>query len=294
MMAIHPFLILLGFALLLAGVLLAGVQVVRALAARAARHHGPVCGQCGYSTHGLTTLICPECGSDLRVVGISVNGRKPAGLDRLLVWGLAIAAGLGLGVIQWTIVGEHLPREVRRSEQRTLTGPASRGYQQIIMDAGGAGWAHQPSRLNVKLTITLSNGRAGTPLDLRVDQTVREQKTGVPFSTELLKSWLENNGVTMEEMDPELGDIAMAVLQATSPREYDTYSSYSATGSRRDGSFTMESYAIRITVTQPSALTLPVQVIWAVAYAAGVFWILRGRTTNVVTSQPAACGSHTA
>ncbi len=29
-----------------------------------------VCGQCGYSTRGLTELICPECGGDFRDVGI--------------------------------------------------------------------------------------------------------------------------------------------------------------------------------------------------------------------------------
>jgi len=30
----------------------------------------PKCGQCGYSVTGLTTMVCPECGSDLREVGI--------------------------------------------------------------------------------------------------------------------------------------------------------------------------------------------------------------------------------
>ena len=32
--------------------------------------YGAVCGQCGYSVTGLTTFTCPECGSDLREVGI--------------------------------------------------------------------------------------------------------------------------------------------------------------------------------------------------------------------------------
>jgi len=30
----------------------------------------PRCGQCGFSVTGLTTLTCPECGADLRAVGI--------------------------------------------------------------------------------------------------------------------------------------------------------------------------------------------------------------------------------
>jgi hypothetical protein len=33
----------------------------------------PVCGKCGYCVRGLPTFICPECGSDLRDVGIKVR-----------------------------------------------------------------------------------------------------------------------------------------------------------------------------------------------------------------------------
>jgi len=30
----------------------------------------PSCGNCGYAARGISTLTCPECGSDLREVGI--------------------------------------------------------------------------------------------------------------------------------------------------------------------------------------------------------------------------------
>jgi len=33
--------------------------------------HNGTCGRCGYSVAGLTGLSCPECGSDLRTVGIA-------------------------------------------------------------------------------------------------------------------------------------------------------------------------------------------------------------------------------
>lgn len=36
---------------------------------------GPACGQCGYAVYGLPTFICPECGSDLREVGIVTGGQ---------------------------------------------------------------------------------------------------------------------------------------------------------------------------------------------------------------------------
>jgi len=36
----------------------------------------PTCGHCGYAVTGLTTFICPECGSDLRAVGIVRAGAR--------------------------------------------------------------------------------------------------------------------------------------------------------------------------------------------------------------------------
>ena len=56
----------------------------------------PSCGNCGYLVHGLTTFTCPECGSDLREVGIVTEGftkrMGPAG--RTVTWSalLAVAA----------------------------------------------------------------------------------------------------------------------------------------------------------------------------------------------------------
>ncbi len=44
--------------------------IVFLLVRRARRPKESVCGRCGYIVHGLTTFTCPECGSDLREVGI--------------------------------------------------------------------------------------------------------------------------------------------------------------------------------------------------------------------------------
>src|SRR4051812_24607510 len=64
----------------------------------------PSCGRCGYLVKGLTTFTCPECGSDLREVGIV---RRPTGADgrplprsraaiffRTVGWQLALVAGV--------------------------------------------------------------------------------------------------------------------------------------------------------------------------------------------------------
>jgi lipid-A-disaccharide synthase-like uncharacterized protein len=41
-----------------------------------ARPDVPVCGQCGYVVRGISSLTCPECGSDLREVGVLAPTRR--------------------------------------------------------------------------------------------------------------------------------------------------------------------------------------------------------------------------
>ena len=58
-----------------------------------------VCGACGYPVHGLSSFACPECGGDLRDVGIVVARRGERLAMRLwnaLMWS-AMWLGLGLG-----------------------------------------------------------------------------------------------------------------------------------------------------------------------------------------------------
>jgi hypothetical protein len=54
---------------------------------------GPRCGKCGYGVRGLPTTTCPECGSDLREVGIVTPGvRSTLGPGmRLALWTIALA-----------------------------------------------------------------------------------------------------------------------------------------------------------------------------------------------------------
>lgn len=40
------------------------------------RVSAPVCGKCSYEVRGLPSFVCPECGSDLREVGIAVGNRR--------------------------------------------------------------------------------------------------------------------------------------------------------------------------------------------------------------------------
>ncbi len=78
--------ILVLLVLIAAGVTL----IILGLTGRKARGgDGAVCGKCGYSVKGLTALSCPECGSDLREVGIERPGGA-AGRNVALVCGIVL------------------------------------------------------------------------------------------------------------------------------------------------------------------------------------------------------------
>jgi hypothetical protein len=66
----------------------------------------PACGRCGYCVRGITTLVCPECGADLREVGIVGPGMRKAPRPGvyILIWTLllpvpaVILSAVGLAV----------------------------------------------------------------------------------------------------------------------------------------------------------------------------------------------------
>ena len=51
----------------------------------------PSCRACGYAVRGLPSFTCPECGSDLREVGIDTPGRGVEFLMQLKGAGAAVA-----------------------------------------------------------------------------------------------------------------------------------------------------------------------------------------------------------
>ena len=66
----------------------------------------PSCRACGYAVRGLPSFTCPECGSDLREVGIDTPGTG-AEIFRRFKW-LAGAVG-GMFVALWRVLGLRLP-----------------------------------------------------------------------------------------------------------------------------------------------------------------------------------------
>jgi hypothetical protein len=57
-----------------AAFLILGLIVVYLATGKGKRVTEPSCGNCGYATRGISTLNCPECGADLKEVGIVMPG----------------------------------------------------------------------------------------------------------------------------------------------------------------------------------------------------------------------------
>jgi len=55
-------------------------------------HSASVCGKCQYPVTGLTNFVCPECGSDLRTVGILAPGhaRPMPPWMKCILWSIAV------------------------------------------------------------------------------------------------------------------------------------------------------------------------------------------------------------
>ena len=60
---------------------------------------GMSCGSCGYGVRGLSQLSCPECGADLREVGIQRGGspgRRLTGIVLTCICGAMVLLGCGV------------------------------------------------------------------------------------------------------------------------------------------------------------------------------------------------------
>jgi hypothetical protein len=145
------------------------------------------CGRCGYDVRGLPTFACPECGSDLREVGIVAPGSPPhapplffaalrATWPRLLLAAIAIAAATAAAAA--LAVALILSHEVRPSAHATLE-PASKAYRVLVATGGrvrhAAGRANAANqfpyageRLTLKLAAPGGVFNFGTELDVNL------------------------------------------------------------------------------------------------------------------------------
>jgi len=121
----------------------------------------PSCGKCGYGVRGLPTLRCPECGSDLKEVGIRPGAKRiphPLWLRTIALTfalGLPAAAllkpGLALAPSYWTghaVTGLHRrpPGGIGRSSS-TESSPATAGASPKFPIGARSNWSSATGKM---------------------------------------------------------------------------------------------------------------------------------------------------
>jgi hypothetical protein len=168
-------------ALLLLLILLLGAAAAAAWRASArgdAVRTGPVCGACGYSALGLASTTCPECGSDLRAVGV-LTPHVPSQGAGLVANALLFTLLLGFiaGVITTGLLAL-LPVRQTYERQVRLVSPQSKAYQEVVFRTHGTGWG--PNRLVLPVEIELVPFAGGSnPIPSATPQPVATQPAPV-------------------------------------------------------------------------------------------------------------------
>ncbi|MEM9345342.1 MAG: hypothetical protein AAGB26_01870 [Planctomycetota bacterium] len=114
------------FILLLVIGLVSGILLWTTGGARS-KHNEMSCGACDYAVRGLETVFCPECGADLREVGISPrasSGPRAAGM--LLTFVCGFLTLLLFGMLFFYVQGpspQAIPSQAIPTPNNTITSP---------------------------------------------------------------------------------------------------------------------------------------------------------------------------
>ncbi len=190
-------LVLIALAAAVAFVVTAGVLLRRGAVAE------PACGRCRYPVAGLPSFVCPECGSDLRTVGILTDQlrrrlprRSRAGLWTLLIPVPALIISVALGELV----------EIQAMTSRiTLTNPKSGAYRKIEVLEIARGHRSRPLLLE-ELSILVTRLDGGDPIRLDVDPKTlthwyRDEggdriESTAPLDAAAVVNWMTTMGVS--------------------------------------------------------------------------------------------------
>jgi hypothetical protein len=160
---------------LLIGAVIVGAAVVFLVAAIVRwrdRIRVPSCGACRYPVEGLSTFTCPECGADLRGVGILVPGVRAKHrvhvAEKFAAW--AVVALFGGLITSSITAGFSGAQRMSFSRSEVLTSVAG-GLPQISVTASGTA-SQQSSAISApaqRLLVQTVQTRVATPIALHVD-----------------------------------------------------------------------------------------------------------------------------
>ena len=176
-----------------------------------------VCGACGYSTRGLSTLVCPECGGDFRRVGIVVprpDGRRTSGVrGQVIVTALALGAVIFIAVSMLNdLVPPLVPTPRAYEERQYFKLPRATGATRSYYVVGRARtWTELRPTLSVSVEMMEGGARLPRTLPVRGDRVAEAD----------VRAWMSGLGV--KDSDPlaaqEAAEIVRLVSQVTRPTE---------------------------------------------------------------------------
>ena len=188
-----------------------GEGIYRATAMRGiepGRYH---CGRCRYNVHGIGSWNCPECGSDLRRVGLRTRKDQPrfSICGRILLWS---AAMLPIAVVICGMAMALLPNMSERTFSVSLVDVDSHGLMRPIhVIARGVGWGKSPRLESVKAYAVYADGSYHSLADYAVDD--KSWHRPEPWFAALEPHGIGADGATREAYADDLARLAAALAQ---------------------------------------------------------------------------------
>jgi hypothetical protein len=210
-------------------IFLAAVAAVLLIVAWAGRGtvagEDPLCGNCRYCVRGLEGTICPECGGDLREVGVLTPGSAaPMGRGkRLLIWTLAtpLLALLLFGMLSPLLI----PQWIKTTQRRVIFSQSDYCFVTITAEANGKklifGYpnANTPPATPEVLLLSHNNSHMDVQLPARTytftDHTGK--RVSGKFDAKAIETWLNDGGFTDARVADRAADIAAAVDEMGTP-----------------------------------------------------------------------------
>ena len=184
-----------------------------------------VCGACSYSVDGLTTFTCPECGSDLRKVGILTPNQSRPLPGWLKCIFFTIALPLPALILSAIIIAFAGPTVNQRNTTWTISQPASASFTTAYVEtsARSTNWAqgfHTAAALSAPSESTIRiwferNDASTTPAS-QFDILARKSKAQSAFTPADLAPLVQQAGLDAANpaVQAELAVLADFMTQA--------------------------------------------------------------------------------
>jgi len=185
----------------------------------------PRCARCGYIVRGLQGMTCPECGGDLREVGILAPGVAPALSrgKRVLIW--TLAAPLPAILLYTMLAPSFVPQWQLTTQRRVIFSQSSYCFVTITANATGKKlvFGDRVNRSPVPAeVIFLSNNVNNVTMDVRLPgNTYNVNRAGKivsgNFGANAVQTWLNDAGFSDPRVAARATDIVAAVNEIGTP-----------------------------------------------------------------------------